>query len=108
MRLRGLPQDNTAAFDYVAGGAWEELSLVDNEAAWRRYRLRPRVLVDVSEIDTATTMLGERSALPVAVAPMAVHGLADPDGEVATARAAAAAGIPFALSTTSSRSIAPD
>jgi 4-hydroxymandelate oxidase len=93
------------AFDYVAGGAGDELTLADNVAAWRRYQLRPRVLVDVSEVDAATTLLGEPVAMPVAVAPMAVHGLAHPDGEVATARGAAAAVVPFTLSTTSSRSI---
>ena len=94
-----------AAFDYVAGGAWDELSIADNEASWRRYRFRPRVLVDVGDVDPATDLLGARSALPVAVAPMAVHGLAHPLGELATARAAAAAGIPFTLSTMSSRSV---
>lgn len=93
------------AFDYVAGGAWDELTLAENEAAWRRFRIRPRVLVDVSSIDTSTTLLGRPSSMPVAVAPMAVHGVAHPDGEIATVRAAAAAGIPFTLSTTSSRSI---
>lgn len=93
------------AFDYIAGGAWDELTLADNLAAWRRYRLRPRVLVDVASIDPATTLLGGPSAMPVAIAPMAVHGLAHPDGEVATARAAATAGIPFTLSTTATRTI---
>ncbi len=94
-----------AAFDYVAGGSWDDVSLAENEAAWRRQRLRPRVLVDVANVDPSTTLLGVRSSLPLAIAPMAVHALADPDGEVATARAAAAAGVPFILSTTSSRSM---
>ena len=93
------------AYDYVAGGAWDELSLIDNEAAWRGYRLRPRVLVDVSTIELGTTILGQPAALPLAIAPMAAHGLAHPDAETATARAAAAAGVPFCLSTMSSRSI---
>lgn len=93
------------AFDYVAGGAWDEISLVENETAWRRYRFRPRVLVDVSSIQPGTTLLGAPAAFPVAVAPMAVHGLAHPLGEIATARAAAAAGVPFTLSTLSSQSI---
>jgi isopentenyl diphosphate isomerase/L-lactate dehydrogenase-like FMN-dependent dehydrogenase len=93
------------AYDYVAGGAWDERSLIENEAAWHRFRVRPRVLVDVATIDTETTLLGQPSSMPVAIAPMAVHGVAHADGEVATARAAAAAGVPFALSTTSSRSI---
>jgi 4-hydroxymandelate oxidase len=94
-----------AAYDYVAGGSWDEITIADNETAWRRYRLRPRVLVDVSGVDPATTLLGVRAAYPVATAPMSVHGLAHPDGELATARAAAAAGVPFTLSTMSSRSI---
>lgn len=93
------------AFDYVAGGAWEEISLAEAEAAWQRYRFRPRVLVDVATVDPSTTMLGKPGAMPVATAPMAVHGLCHPDGEIATARAAAAAGVPFTLSTVSSRSI---
>jgi 4-hydroxymandelate oxidase len=93
------------AFDYVAGGAWDEVSLVENVTAWQQYRFRPRVLVDVGTVNPGTTMLGTPVAIPVAVAPMAVHGLAHPQGEVATARGAAAAGVPFILSTMSSRSI---
>jgi 4-hydroxymandelate oxidase len=93
------------AFDYVAGGAWDEQSVGEAEAAWRRRRLRPRVLVDVSHVDPSTTMAGQPSNLPVAIAPMAAHGLAHPEAELATARAAAAAGIPFTLSTMSSASI---
>ena len=92
-----------AAFDYVAGGAWDEISLAENEAAWRRRRLRPRVLVDVSRVDAATTMLGMATTLPLAIAPMAGQALAHPDAEVAVARAAAAAGVPFILSTMSTR-----
>jgi 4-hydroxymandelate oxidase len=93
------------AFDYVAGGAWDEVTLAENEAAWRRYRLRPRVLVDVSRIDPSTTMLRQATALPLAIAPMASQGLAHPDAETATARAAAAAGVPMILSTMSSCSM---
>jgi 4-hydroxymandelate oxidase len=93
------------AFDYVAGGAWDEVSLADNVAAWQRYRFRPRVLVDVATVDPATTLLGRPAAFPVAVAPMAAHGLAHPLGEIATARGAAAGGVPFTLSTMSSQSI---
>ena len=93
------------AWDYIDGGSWDELSLADNDAAWLRYRFRPRVLVDVSRVDAATTLLGAATAMPVAIAPMAAHGLANPDGEAATARAAAEAGIPFIPSTMSSRSM---
>jgi 4-hydroxymandelate oxidase len=94
-----------AAFDYVAGGSWDELTLDENEAAWRQRRFRPRVLVDVSSVDPSTTMLGVPVAIPAAVAPMAVQGLAHPDSELAAVRGAAAAGVPYILSTTSSRSI---
>lgn len=94
-----------SAFDYVAGGSWDEFSIADNEASWTRYRFRPRVLVDVGGVDPSTTLLRERAAFPVAIAPMAVHGLAHPQGEIASARAAAVVGVPFTLSTMSSRSI---
>ena len=94
-----------AAWDYVDGGAWDEISLAENVASWREVRLRPRVLVDVGRVDPSTEFLGRRAALPLATAPMAAHGLAHADAELATARAAAAAGVPFTLSTMSSRSI---
>jgi 4-hydroxymandelate oxidase len=94
-----------AAFDYVAGGSWDELTLAENEAAWRRYRIRPRVLNDVGAVDLSTTLLGCPADMPVAIAPMAAHANAHPDAEVAMAQAAAAARVPFAVSTMSSRSI---
>jgi len=94
-----------AAFAYVAGGAWDESSLRENVEAWERRRFRPRVLVDVSTVDLSTTILGRHASMPLAIAPMAAHGLAHPDAELATAQAAAAAGVPFTLSTVSSRSI---
>jgi len=92
-------------YDYVAGGSWDEQTLIDNEAAWRRRRLRPRVLVDVSVVDTATTMLGVPVTMPVAIAPMATQSLAHPGAESAMTRGAATAGVPMILSTTASQSI---
>jgi isopentenyl diphosphate isomerase/L-lactate dehydrogenase-like FMN-dependent dehydrogenase len=94
-----------AAFGYVAGGSWDEITLRESVEAWQRRRFRPRVLTDLQAVDVSGAFLGRPSALPVAVAPMALHGLADPDGELATARAAASAGVPFCLSTSSSRTI---
>jgi len=94
-----------AAWDYIDGGAWDEVSLAENEAAWLRHRLRPRVLVDVRVVDPATTMLGAAVSMPLAIAPMAAHGLANAEAELAVARAAAAAGIAFIPSTMSSRSL---
>ena len=94
-----------AVFDYVAGGAWDEQSIGEAVEAWRRRRLRPRVLVDVGHVDPATTMAGQPATLPLGIAPMAAHALVHPEAELATARAAAAAGLPFTLSTMSSASI---
>jgi isopentenyl diphosphate isomerase/L-lactate dehydrogenase-like FMN-dependent dehydrogenase len=92
-----------AAWDYVAGGSWDEVTLAANDDAWHRRRFRPRVMVDVSRVDAGSTMLGRRVSMPLAIAP--AHALAHPDAEIATARAAAAAEMPFTLSTVSSRSI---
>lgn len=94
-----------AAFDYVAGGAGDEVTLARNEVAFRGRTLRPRVLVDVSSIDTSADWLGSRLRLPVGVAPMAFQHFAHPDAETATARAAARAGALLCLSTMSSRSL---
>ena len=87
------------AFGYFAGGAGDEWTLRENRAAFERWTLRPRVLVDVSSVSTATTVLGTEIALPAIVAPMAFQRLAHPDGEPATARAAASAGTIMCLST---------
>ena len=94
-----------AAWSYFAGGSWDEHALRDNLAAWDGYRLRPRVLVDVTGVDPATTILGRPAALPVGIAPAALHGLAHPDAELAAARAAAATGAIFVVSTMASRTI---
>jgi isopentenyl diphosphate isomerase/L-lactate dehydrogenase-like FMN-dependent dehydrogenase len=90
------------AYGYYAGGAGDERTLRANVAAYARWELRPRVLVDVSEVTTSTTVLGEEVAFPLLVAPTAFHRLADPEGECATARAAARAGTVMCLSTLSS------
>jgi len=94
-----------AEFDYVAGGADDELTLAENEAAFSRLRLSPRVLVDVSKVDPRATLLGQATALPVGIAPVAFQHFAHPQAEAATARAAARAGAVFCLSTMSSRSL---
>jgi isopentenyl diphosphate isomerase/L-lactate dehydrogenase-like FMN-dependent dehydrogenase len=77
---------------YFAGGAGDERTLRENVEAWSRWALRPRMLVDVSATSTATDVLGTPVAMPVLVAPTALHRMCHPDGEQATARAAAEAG----------------
>ncbi|MGH2954168.1 MAG: alpha-hydroxy acid oxidase [Solirubrobacterales bacterium] len=84
---------------YFAGGAGDERTMRDNTDAFAGWRLRPRVLVDVSEVTTATTVLGTPISMPLLVAPVAFQRLLDPDGEVAMARAAAAARTIMCLST---------
>jgi isopentenyl diphosphate isomerase/L-lactate dehydrogenase-like FMN-dependent dehydrogenase len=87
------------AYGYFAGGAGDEVTLRENVEAFRRLRLRPRVLADVSGVSTAATVLGHDVSMPILVAPTAFQRLAHPDGELATARAAARAGTIFCLST---------
>ena len=88
------------SFDYVAGGSWDEITLAENDAAWREFRFVPRVLADIRSVDVGGAFLGRRSALPIAIAPMAAQAMAHPDAEAAMTRAAATAGIPMILSTT--------
>jgi isopentenyl diphosphate isomerase/L-lactate dehydrogenase-like FMN-dependent dehydrogenase len=90
------------AYGYFAGGAGDEHTLRENTKAFTRWQLRPRVLVDVGEVSTAATVLGTEVSMPLLVAPTAFHRLAHPEGELATARAAAAAGTIMCLSTLSS------
>ncbi len=97
-----LPQ---ATYDYYAGGAGDEITVRENEQAWAGLRLRPRVFVDVSACETATTILGKPVAFPLLTAPCAFNQLAHPDGELAVARATAAAGVIQTLSTMASYSI---
>jgi isopentenyl diphosphate isomerase/L-lactate dehydrogenase-like FMN-dependent dehydrogenase len=84
---------------YFAGGAGDERTLADNEAAFARHQLLPRVLVDVSSVSTATTVLGTEVSMPVLVAPVALQRMAHPDGEPGMARAAAGAGTLMCVST---------
>ncbi len=84
---------------YFAGGAGDELTLGENVAAWKGWRLRPRMLAGISDWETSAEVLGGRVAAPILVAPVAYQGLVDPDGEAAMARAAATAGTVMCLST---------
>jgi 4-hydroxymandelate oxidase len=93
------------AFDYYSSGAWDEVTLRDNLAAFTRVKLRPKMLVDVSKINLTTQVLGESLQLPLLIAPMAFQCLADPEGEIATALAAEIAGVGMVLSTLATKSL---
>src|SRR4051794_24125415 len=90
---------DAGAFGYFTGGADDEVTLRDNVAAFRRWGLRPGMLVAVTAATTETTVLGTPISMPLVVAPTAFQRMAHPDGEPATARAVAAAGTVMTLST---------
>lgn len=92
-------------FDYIDGAAEDERTLADNSAAFARYRFRPRVLRDVSAVDPSTSILGRPVPFPLALSPTGFARIAHPAGELAVARAAARAGLPYTLSTLGTRSI---
>lgn len=99
---RRLP---AGVFDYIDGGAEEERSLDRNVAGFGRIEFRPRVLRDVSEVDTSASLLGQTRSMPLALSPTGFTRIADPQGELAVARAADRAGVPYSLSTMGTRSI---
>jgi L-lactate dehydrogenase (cytochrome) len=94
-----------AIFDYAAGGAYEERTLGRNTADLDAMSFRQRVMVDVSNVSVATTLLGSEASMPLAIAPTGLAGLFHADGEILAARAAAACGIPYCMSTMSICSI---
>lgn len=99
---RRLPH---GVFDYIDGGADDERSLARNVEAFANYEFQPRILRDVSRLDTSTTILGRQADLPLILAPTGFTRIAHSQGELAVARAAARAGIPWSLSTMGTRSI---
>ncbi|RAV11697.1 alpha-hydroxy-acid oxidizing enzyme [Mycolicibacterium sp. GF69] len=105
--LRRLAKRRTpkAAFDYTDGAAEEEISLARARQAFRDIEFHPTILRDVSVVDTSATVLGGQVALPFGIAPTGFTRLMHTEGEIAGARAAARAGIPFSLSTLGTSSI---
>ncbi|HEX2194462.1 MAG TPA: alpha-hydroxy acid oxidase [Candidatus Limnocylindria bacterium] len=91
---------------YFAGGALDERTLNDNRSAFERRRIVPRVLTDVADVDTSVEVLGRRWPTPIWIAPTALQRMAHPDGELATAHAAAARGMTVALSSSASTDMA--
>ena len=92
-------------FDYLDGGAEDELGLQHNRRVFENVRFQPHRLVDVSKRDISTTLLGRAQAAPLVIAPTGLNGMLWPQGDLVLARAAARFGIPFALSTASTASI---
>jgi L-lactate dehydrogenase (cytochrome) len=92
-------------FQYADSGAWTESTYRANEEDFRKIKLRQRVLVDISNRSLASTMIGEKVSMPVALAPTGLTGMQHADGEMLAAQAAEEAGVPFTLSTMSICSI---
>ena len=86
------------AYDYVRSGGGDEITMRENRLAFERLRLSPNVLMDVSQLDTRVSLFGSELEHPILLAPIAYHRLYHPEGEVATARGASAAGAVFAIS----------
>lgn len=86
------------AREYYNSGATEQFTSRENTTVFNKYRLRPRVLADVSGVDTSTTVFGRKISFPVCVAPTGLQKLAHPDGELANARACAKAGVCMGIS----------
>jgi L-lactate dehydrogenase (cytochrome) len=99
---RRLPR---GVFDYVDGGAEDELTLRRNSEAFGRLEFRPRVLSDVAQVDISTSLLGRHLPAPVVLAPTGFTRIVTPGGELDVARAAARAGLPYTLSTMGTRSV---
>ncbi|MGP9765481.1 alpha-hydroxy acid oxidase [Halomonas sp. AOP13-D3-9] len=93
------------AWEYLNAGAEDEHTLNDNRSAFQRWQWRPRTLVDLSEIDSRTTLLGQECAMPLAIAPTGYNGMLWRDADIALARAAQRHDMPFTLSTVSCNSL---
>src|SRR4051794_7173557 len=99
--LRSLARRRTppVIFDYIDGGADDEVTLRENRRSWNDVLFRPRNAVRVPACDTATTVLGAQLSMPVLLAPVGYTRLFHPDGELGVARAAKADGVGYVLST---------
>ncbi|WP_245391685.1 alpha-hydroxy acid oxidase [Salinicola aestuarinus] len=102
MARRRLP---AFAWEYVHGGAEDEITLGDNRRAFSAWGFQPRTLVDVEDRNSQTTLLGQPAAMPLAIAPTGYNGMLWKDADIALARAAASRNIPFTLSTVSCNSL---
>jgi 4-hydroxymandelate oxidase len=90
------------AYDYVCGGSWDEWTMQRNHDAFHKITFRPRMLVEVDNLDLSTELFGQKLAMPILIAPTGTHSLLHPEGEVATMRGAGAAGALMTVSTSTS------
>src|SRR5258708_34639501 len=105
LRLKAHRNIPKMFFDYADAGSYNQETLRANRADFEKLKLRQRVLVNVDQRSTATTILGETVPVPLALGPIGLGGMMHGDGEILACRAAQAAGIPYTLSTMSINSI---
>ncbi|KAI5356540.1 Putative FMN-dependent dehydrogenase, FMN-dependent alpha-hydroxy acid dehydrogenase, active [Septoria linicola] len=89
---------STSIREFYNSGSTDQITIAENSTAYNKYRIRPRVLVDVSKADTSTTCLGRKISFPLCVSPAGLHAGAHPDGELATSRACATKGVNMGIS----------
>eukprot|EP00898_Chlorokybus_atmophyticus_P006385 jgi/Chlat1/6748/Chrsp50S06481 len=104
-QILAKPKLPLMVYDYYASGAEDEYTLKDNCVAFQKIRLRPRILINVSKVDTTTDILGMKISMPIMLAPTAMQRMATPEGELATARAAAKADTAMILSSWATSSV---
>ena len=97
--------NHSCGVEFFNSGSTDQVTLHENSTTFSRYRLRPRVLVDVSNVDTSTTVFGRSISFPLSVSPAGVQAMAHPDGELATSRACAKKGVNMGISSFSNYSI---
>lgn len=91
--------------DFYNSGSTDQRTIAENSTAFNKYRLRPRVLVDVSKASTESTVFGQRVAMPLCISPAGLQAMAHPDGELATSRACGKKGVHMAVSTFANYSV---
>jgi (S)-2-hydroxy-acid oxidase len=98
LRIAASAKLPTSAREFYNSGSTDQITIAENNSAYSKYRVRPRVLVDVSKCDPSTTCLGKRVAFPLGISPAGLQAMAHPDGELATVRACARRGINMGIS----------
>lgn len=91
--------------DFINSGSTDQVTISENTAAYQKYRVRSRVLIDVSQADTSVECFGKRIAFPLCISPAGIQAMAHPDGELATSRACAKAGVNMGISSFANYSV---
>ncbi|KAG8157642.1 hypothetical protein KVR01_012684 [Diaporthe batatas] len=105
VKMAAVEKLPTIAREFFEAGSADQVTVLENTTAYSKYRLRPRVLVDVSKADTSTSVFGQKIPFPLCASPAGIQAMAHPDGELATSRACAKRGVHMGVSTYSNYSV---